>query len=77
MIWYNYFIINQKANTMSEAKLYTKQELEIELLKHKNEAFYETLKRLESKIDSHFTLLIGLILTSMFLPVIFHALKWM
>ena len=37
----------------------------------------DAIIHLENKMDSRFNLLIGLILTSMFLPVIFHALKWM
>lgn len=44
---------------MSTEKLYTEDQLQIALLKQSNTGIIDSLKRLESKIDSHFHWTVG------------------
>lgn len=45
---------------MKEQQLYTKEQLDIELIKQKNSTFEKMLERLDHKIDSHFHWMVGL-----------------
>jgi len=44
------------------SKFYTKEQLEIALLKQKNSTFEQSLIRIEQKVDSHFHWMLGTIL---------------
>lgn len=60
---------------MNETKLYTKQELDIELLKHSNKEFHRSFERLDkhlNKLESKFNWIIGLIVTGIIIPIILH-----
>jgi hypothetical protein len=61
---------------------YIEHEVQIRLLNAKHEDFrkeFESIGRkfdkLDSKIESGFLLLVGLIITSIILPVVLHSLK--
>jgi hypothetical protein len=56
---------------------YIDHEVRIRLQEKISIEIKEALIHLENKMESRFNLLIGLILTSMILPIIFHAIKWM
>ena len=60
-----------------ETEQYINHEVRIRVQEKMVTELKDAIIHLENKMDSRFNLLIGLILTSMFLPVIFHALKWM
>lgn len=43
-----------------QAQMYTREQLDIELLKQKNSTFEKMLERLDQKIDSHFHWMVGM-----------------
>jgi|FreactTroBogLake_1042271.scaffolds.fasta_scaffold19831_2 predicted transcriptional regulator len=65
---------------MSEAKLYTKEQLEkeqleIELLKHTNKEFHRSIERIDKhldKLESKFNWTMGLIVSGIIIPIILH-----
>ncbi len=46
---------------MSQAQMYTKEQLDLELIKNNNNHIFKALERLEQKVDSHFHWTLGLI----------------
>jgi regulator of sigma D len=58
---------------------YIEHEVKIRVMKEVNDERFlkidEQIKKIEEKIDSRFLLLIGLIITSIVLPVVLHSLK--
>ena len=58
----------------TEVKLYTQEQLDIELLKHKNDEIYRTLDR----IESHQKWMLGLMGTGFLglLSLMAHGFKW-
>lgn len=58
---------------------YIEHEVKIRVMKEVNDERFlkieERLVKLEEKIDSRFLLLVGLIITSIVLPVVLHSLK--
>jgi hypothetical protein len=47
---------------MSSSKMYTQEQLEIELLKNNQSHIFKVLDRIDQKVDSHFHWTLGLIL---------------
>jgi hypothetical protein len=58
---------------------YIEHEVKLRVIKEVNDERFlkidEHLKKVEEKIESRFLLLIGLIITSIVLPVVLHSLK--
>ncbi len=58
---------------------YIEHEVKLRVMKEVNDERFmkieERLVKLEEKIDSRFLLLVGLIITSIVLPVVLHSLK--
>lgn len=46
---------------MSQAQMYTQEQMDIALLKNNQTGILKTLERLETKVDSHFHWTLGLI----------------
>lgn len=59
----------------TEAAHYIDHETRIRILENLAQDTNKKLDRLDDKIESRFMLLIGLILTSIILPVVLHAVK--
>ncbi len=61
---------------------YIEHEVKLRVLENKNTDIYskfdkieQRFDRLESRFESGFTMLVGLIITSIILPVVLHSLK--
>ncbi len=50
-------------------------EVQIRVLNFKHDDLYKKVEQLDSKIESRFLMLGGLIITSSILPVVLHSLK--
>ncbi len=66
-------------NNFSSTEQYIEHEVKLRLIKELNDERFvmlsEQIKKIEERIDSRFLLLIGLIITSIVLPVVLHSLK--
>jgi len=60
---------------INEQEFYIEHETRIRILEHLANDINRKLDRLDKTIDSKFVLLIGLILTSIIIPVMLHAVK--
>ena len=78
-------IINSIKLTMNNdisIEQYIEHEVKLRVLASKNDDMHKTFEaidrrfdRLESKFESSFIMLVGLIITSIILPVVLHSLK--
>lgn len=66
-------------SNFSNTEQYIEHEVKLRVMKEVNDERFlkldEQIKKIEEKIDSRFLLLIGLIITSIVLPVVLHSLK--
>lgn len=60
---------------INKQEFYIEHETRIRILEHLAKDINRKLDNMDDKIDSRFMLLIGLILTSIILPVMLHAVK--
>jgi hypothetical protein len=67
------------SNVHIPSEQYIEHEVKLRVMKEINDERFlglsEQIKRVEEKIESRFLLLIGLIITSIILPVVLHSLK--
>lgn len=54
---------------------FTDHEVRLRMIEELNKEIRETINELEAKIDTRFLLVIGLIITSIVIPVVLHYLR--
>lgn len=60
-----------------EAGRYVEHEIRIRIQEQTANDIKQSLQNIENKIHNDFTFMVGLILVSIIIPVVFHMLKWM
>jgi hypothetical protein len=54
---------------------YINHEVRLRMLEELNREIHDSINELEVKIDTRFLLIIGLVITSIFIPVVLHYLR--